>query len=103
VNGSGVSAEDARRVVIKDGTLCGALAAAVAVLYFIKENEAAVDCQDELMTWFNSSFGGYDCETVSANPEFSREELCPKLLLATYLRQRSYTDPDNHRSQKTLI
>jgi hypothetical protein len=92
-----------RNAVIEDGTFCGALAAAVAVLYSVKEYNEAADCQDELMDWFGASFGGYDCEAVAADSEVPKEALCPKVILATYLQLRNYVNPDNHLSQKTLI
>jgi hypothetical protein len=88
---------------IKKGTYCGALAAAIAVLYSEKNREEAETFQDELMDWFEDSFGGYDCETIAADIDAVRDELCPKLIFATYLRLRGYLDPDNHLSQKTLI
>ncbi|MDR2163978.1 MAG: C-GCAxxG-C-C family protein [Clostridiales Family XIII bacterium] len=89
--------------VIGDGAFCGALAAAVAVLYSVKKHEEAVDCQDELMDWFHARFGGYDCEVIAADPDVPRDDFCPKVILATYLRLRDYIDPDNHLSQKELI
>lgn len=91
------------RPCIKDGTFCGALAAAVAILYLAKECEDAADCQDELMDWFCHRFGGYECEAIESSLNIPKEELCPKVILATYLRLRGYIDPDNHLSQKTLI
>jgi hypothetical protein len=103
-NGNAVEAPDAdeRRVVIEDGTLCGALAAAVAVLYSVKERNDAANCQDELMDWFNASFGSYDCEAIAEDSDASKEELCPKVILATYLRLRDYIGSENHLAQKTL-
>jgi hypothetical protein len=85
-----------------DGAFCGALAAAVAVLYAANDDERAADCQDELMDWFSESFGGYNCKSFANDKNIIREELCPKIILATYLRLRNYIDPDNHISQKTL-
>jgi hypothetical protein len=82
---------------------CSALAAAVAVLYSVKNDEDAADGQDDLMDWFSSCFGGYDCASIAASHNMTRDELCPKLILSTYLRLREYIDPDNHLSQKTLI
>jgi hypothetical protein len=86
-----------------DGAFCGALAAAVAVLYAAKDDECAADCQDELMDWFCDSFGSYNCKSFAQDMNVIREELCPKIILATYLRLRDYIDPDNHLSQKTLL
>jgi hypothetical protein len=85
------------------GTFCGALAAAVAVLYLAQDYERAADSQDELMDWFSESFGSYDCKSFAQNMNAVREELCPKIILATYLQLRNYIDPDNHLSQKTLL
>jgi hypothetical protein len=95
--------EGAQHADAGKGALCGALAAAVAVLYVAKDDERAADCQDELMDWFGNSFGGYDCESLARNIDVIREELCPRVILATYLQLRNYIDPDNHLSQKTLL
>ncbi|MDR1495489.1 MAG: C-GCAxxG-C-C family protein [Clostridiales Family XIII bacterium] len=84
-------------------SFCGALAAAIAVLYCAKENEDAANCQDELMDWFGEHFGSFDCDTIASMLKIPRDELCPKVILETYLRLRDYIDPDNHLSQKTLI
>jgi hypothetical protein len=86
-----------------DGAFCGALAAAVAVLYAAQDDERAADCQDELMDWFSENFGSYNCKSFAEDMNIIREELCPKIILATYLRLRNYIDPDNHLSQKTLL
>jgi hypothetical protein len=96
-------AEDGAVCVAGGGAFCGALAAAVAVLYSAQDNERAADCQDELMDWFSESFGSYDCKSFAQNMNAVREELCPKIILATYLQLRNYIDPDNHLSQKTLL
>jgi hypothetical protein len=82
---------------------CGALASALAILYSVKDHEDAADHQDELMDWFTRHFGGYDCEAVEAKLNVPKDELCPKIILATYLKLRNYIDPDNHLSQKSLI
>jgi hypothetical protein len=87
----------------EDDVFCGALAAAVAVLYAAQDDERAADCQDELMDWFSDSFGSYNCKSFAQDMNIIREELCPKIILATYLRLRNYIDPDNHLSQKTLL
>jgi hypothetical protein len=94
--------EDSDESDMDDGVFCGALAAAVAVLYAAQDDEHAADCQDELMDWFCESFGGYNCKSFANDMNLIREELCPKVILATYLRLRNYIDPDNHLSQKTL-
>ncbi|MDR0519469.1 MAG: hypothetical protein LBG82_05395 [Clostridiales Family XIII bacterium] len=86
-----------------DDGICGALAAAAAVLYSKKEIGDAEVCHDELMDWFESSFGGYDCESVAGGIGALRDAICPKLILMTYLRLRTYTHPDNSLSQKALI
>jgi hypothetical protein len=85
------------------GNCCGALIAAVAVLYAVKGAREAARCQDELMDWFADSFGGYDCLTLSKEGARFTEQVCPRVILATYLRLRGYTEPDNALSQKTLI
>jgi len=95
--------DSAPYVGVKSGTYCGALAAAIAVLYSEKSGEEAEACQDELMDWFEGSFGSYDCDTIVTDSDIIRDEFCPKLIFATYLQLRSYLDPDNHLSQKTLI
>jgi hypothetical protein len=85
-----------------EGSFCGALAAAVAVLYAAKGDDLAVDCQDELMDWFDENFGSFDCRSLAFGASVGREDMCPRLILATYLQLRNYLDPDNHLSQKTL-
>lgn len=99
----GFEAGDVRDDDIESETYCGALAAAIAVLYSEKSREDAEICQDELMDWFEDRFGGYDCEAIMADRETIRDELCPKVIFTTYLHLRNYLDPDNHLSQKTLI
>jgi hypothetical protein len=88
---------------LKNGDFCKALAGAIAVLYSAKGDDAAAADQDEVMDWFNSSFGGYDCDALANGIDALREELCPKIILATYLQLRNYIDPDNHISQKSLL
>jgi hypothetical protein len=101
--GAETTSEDAAARAAEDGAFCGALAAAVAVLYAANDDERAADCQDELMDWFSESFGSYNCKSFAQDMNVIREELCPKIILATYLRLRNYIDPDNHISQKTLL
>jgi hypothetical protein len=104
VNTADKSAPDSTaHIGMKSGTYCGALAAAIAVLYSEKNTEDAIACQDALMDWFEDSFGGFDCETIAASQNVIKDELCPKMIFATYLQLRGYLDPDNHLSQKTLI
>jgi hypothetical protein len=88
---------------VKGGTFCGALTAAIAVLYLEKDTDEAAAAQDELMDWFADSFGEYDCEGVMSYQGMTREDLCPRIILATYLKLRTYIDPDNYIPQKTII
>jgi hypothetical protein len=55
------------------------------------------------MEWFGDRFGSYDCEAIATELDIIKEELCPRIILTTYLRLRDYIDPDNHISQKSLI
>jgi hypothetical protein len=87
----------------ESGTFCGALAAAIAILYLDKDSEEAEACQDEFMDWFADNFGGYDCDSIAQNLDILKDELCPKVILQTYLHLRTHIKPDNHLSQKTLI
>jgi hypothetical protein len=102
-NGREIRVPDGPRRAGGACSFCGALAAAVAVLYCAKEHEDAINCQDELMDWFGDHFGSFDCETVASILNIPRDELCPKVILETYLHLRDHLDPDNHLSQKTLI
>jgi hypothetical protein len=101
---SGMRPDD-EPIGIKRSTYCGALAAATAALYSLHEEEDASGRHDELTDWFCGCYGGYDCETISAAPNFKRDHHCPMLILATYFRVRdhiSHITTLEHLARKSL-
>jgi hypothetical protein len=101
-NGCGLASTEGGLRVVKSGVCCGALMAAVAVLYCIKHHDDAVECQDRLMNWFYSAFGSYDCEGVMSRADAPRDILCPRLILATYLQFRTHLGDCEHLAKKSL-
>jgi len=72
------------------GNICGTLAAAIAVLYVSDYNAALSGNQEEYMDWFADRFGGYDCCEVIHNDPEKRIELCPRIVLESYIKLREY-------------
>lgn len=73
-----------------EGSICGTLAAAVAALYVIDGQAAEEYRQEELMSWFLERYGGYDCQDIIHNDPVKRIEMCPIIVLETYVRLREY-------------
>jgi hypothetical protein len=96
------STEGGGQRVVRSGVCCGALMAAVAVLYCVKHHDDAAECQDRLMDWFYSAFESYDCEGIMAGAGTPRDILCPRLILATYLQLRTHLGDCEHLAKKSL-
>jgi C_GCAxxG_C_C family probable redox protein len=75
------------------GSICGALAGAIAALHVCDTHKATSLWQDEFMDWFHAQFGAYDCRDITACDKERRDEICLKLVLETYLRLRVYISP----------
>jgi hypothetical protein len=73
------------------GKICGALAAACAVLQVADPDATVNNTQAEFMDWFDDRFGGYDCEDLIGQDPVLKQELCPRIVLETYLKLREYT------------
>ncbi|MDR3164419.1 MAG: C-GCAxxG-C-C family protein [Synergistaceae bacterium] len=101
-NGHELASTEGGLHVVRSGVCCGALMAAIAVLYCIKHHDDAAECPDRLMDWFYSTFGSYDCEGVTTGADSSRDILCPRLILATYLQLRTHLGDCEHLAKKSL-
>ncbi|MDR0817436.1 MAG: C-GCAxxG-C-C family protein [Clostridiales Family XIII bacterium] len=72
------------------GKICGTLAAAVAVLQVADPDATTNNTQVEFMDWFEDRFGGYDCSELIGDDPVLKQELCPRIVLETYLKLREY-------------
>ena len=72
------------------GKICGTLAAAIAALHVKNPDAAKLSWQDEYMDWFEDRFGGYDCYEIIQDDPVKRIELCPRLVLESYLKLREF-------------
>jgi hypothetical protein len=72
------------------GKICGTLAAAVAVLNVVDPDATTNETQTEFMDWFEDQFGGYDCFEIIGDDQTLKQEVCPRIVLQTYLKLREY-------------
>jgi hypothetical protein len=72
------------------GKICGALAAAVAVLNVVDPNATINEAQTGFMDWFEDQFGGYDCNEIIGEDPLLKQDVCPRIVLETYLKLRGY-------------
>jgi hypothetical protein len=98
----GATDKHGRGLAVKRSPRCGALSAAIAVLYCTKGNDEAAVCQDGLMDWFCGSYGGYHCYEIAEAPGIPKDALCPKLILMTYLQLRGYIGDCKHLAKKSV-
>jgi len=75
---------------IGKGKICGTLAAAIAALYISDYDSALFSDQDEYMDWFATRFGGFDCDEIVKNDPKKRIELCPKIVLESFVKLHEY-------------
>ncbi|MDR2163991.1 MAG: C-GCAxxG-C-C family protein [Clostridiales Family XIII bacterium] len=72
-----------------EGKICGAIAAAVAMLYVSDDPvDDPVRMQRDLMDWFYDRFGGLDCEELVHDDPLRKIEFCPGCVIETYFKLR---------------
>jgi hypothetical protein len=69
---------------LEDGKLCGALAAAVCLLYLADPRTAQQGLRADLTDWFYDRFGGYDCDEITQGNPLNKIQICPGMILETY-------------------
>jgi hypothetical protein len=71
---------------MKEGEVCGALAAAASAL-FISDYAAARERKlKELMTWFKDTFKTWDCRDILKGDDSRKQTVCPALIVQTYIK-----------------
>ena len=71
---------------MREGLVCGALAAAVSVIFTAAENydQARNDLHPVMMKWFLDSYGSHCCADILAGDETRKLTLCPIIVEETY-------------------
>jgi hypothetical protein len=72
------------------GKICGTLAAAVAAIYVADPVAAQEYQQEELMEWFFSRYGGYDCCEIIQGDFEKKMNFCPRMVVETYEKVQEY-------------
>jgi len=73
---------------LREGLVCGTLAAAVSVIFVIAENygQARDELRPEIMKWFLDRYGSYSCEDILDGDETRKITLCPTIVEETYCK-----------------
>lgn len=73
---------------LREGLVCGALAAAVSVIFTVAESreQARDELRPEMMKWFHDRYGSYSCADLIDGDETRKTTLCPIIIEETYCR-----------------
>jgi len=73
---------------MREGLVCGTLAAAIGAIFVAAENyeQARDKMRPEMMKWFLDRFGSYSCEDILDGDETRKITLCPTIVEETYCR-----------------
>ena len=73
---------------MREGLVCGALAAAISVIFTAAESyeQARDELRPELMSWFLSRYGSYSCADIIGDDETRKITYCPIIIEETYCR-----------------
>ena len=79
---------------LHEGLSCGALCAAVAVLWIVEDDpiKAHDEIGPEMMAWFQERFGSWNCADLLDGDESWMMTLCPIIMEDTYLKVREMFD-----------
>jgi hypothetical protein len=75
---------------MREGLACGTLCAAVGVLYVASDDVRVMKeaLASEMMTWFKTRFGAWNCAELLEGDETRKMTLCPVIVGDTYLKLR---------------
>ena len=75
---------------LHEGLACGALCAAVAVLWLAEEDpvKAHDKIGPEMMAWFKKQYGAWNCEDLLEGDKKRMATLCPVIMEETYIKTR---------------
>jgi len=73
---------------LRAGLVCGALAAAVSVIFLTSENyeQARDEMRPEMMKWFLERYSSYSCADILNGDETRKITLCPIIVEETYCK-----------------
>jgi C_GCAxxG_C_C family probable redox protein len=71
---------------MREGLVCGTLAAAVSVIFVAAENyeQARDELRPEMMKWFLDRYGSYSCADILDGDETRKITHCPIIVAETY-------------------
>ena len=71
---------------MREGLVCGTLAAAVSVIFVASESyeKARDELRPEIMKWFLDRYGAYSCEELLDGDETRKITHCPTIVEETY-------------------
>ena len=67
----------------KRGKVCGAVSAALCLLYLADAKEARDWMADEYLDWFEGAFGALDCSELLKGDPMAKIERCPMFVEST--------------------
>jgi C_GCAxxG_C_C family probable redox protein len=73
---------------MREGLVCGAIAAAISVIFTAAGNydQARDEMRPEMMKWFLKRYGSYSCADLLAGDETRKITLCPIIVEETYCK-----------------
>jgi len=73
---------------MREGLVCGTLAAAVSAIFVAAENyeQARDELRPEMMKWFIDRYGSYSCEDIIDGDETRKITHCPIIVEETYCK-----------------
>ena len=73
---------------LREGLVCGALAAAVGAIFIAAESyeQARDELRPEMMNWFLERYGSYSCADILDGDETRKITLCPTIVDETYCK-----------------
>ena len=70
----------------KCGRICGAVSAAVCLLYAVDSKEAEGGLAEEFLDWFEDAFGALDCSELLGDDPMAKIEKCPMFVESALLK-----------------
>ena len=87
-NGDLVKAMGAFCGGLREGLVCGTLAAAISVIFLAAESyeQARDELRPEMMKWFLGRYGSYSCADILDGDETRKLTHCPTIVEETYCK-----------------
>lgn len=71
---------------VKCGSICGCASAAVCLMYLADAKAAEKGIVQELLEWFEESFGTLGCDELLGDDPMAKIEKCPMIVEATLVK-----------------